>query len=199
MISLPYRYCSHIYNIFILSSLFLLSFLCISCHADSNDQFGGIILPIYPGSYSIKQGYDSKIKCKYAIYKIKADFPAAEVVKYLENASRDMNLDYYRGDGSGSMQWESFNYATGNWEKADGIPARYTGTWMDEKREKLFLLLMSYKYDGSNDEWKNTLNVDCKVCQYFPEYERSEPPEEVKQKVKPQFFGLNPDFPTSQL
>ncbi len=133
----------------------------------SLDLFQSVILPIHPKGYNIQTGFSNKLNCKYAYYNVNINFPATDVVKYLVDKFKSMNVKRYSGDISGNMRWENYNYSTGNWEETGGVPARFRAVWTDENKEKLFLLVLFYKYNVTNkDNWENTLIVDCKVCPF---------------------------------
>ncbi len=159
------------YKWFLYVAIFSLLFCFSSCQTENANQFCDINLPVYPIYHSLKQGYDHKAKCKYATYTVKEPFPAKLIVEYLYNEFTRLGVVDYQGDGKGSRVWESFDSQKGEWVQTEIAPARYTSTWVDTKNTKLFLLQLYYKYNGMNQEWKNTLYVDCKVCKFYKFYQ----------------------------
>lgn len=167
-----------IYQKIVTVVMLLFSLFIFSCKSIQHDPFQEIKLPLHAEGYEIKEGYDNVSKCKYLIYNVKTKFPSKNIVDYLVGEFKKMNIKEYASDGQGAMQWEAFDKKTGNWEKTNAVPARYTATWTDLKKEKLFLLQLYYRYSEKESDWENTLHVDCKVCKYFKEYESADPPKD---------------------
>ena len=156
----------------------LLIGMCCSPYAESKSEFFDIDLPVYPNGYSIRQGSESSLKCKYLHYKVNIEFPANEVIELYDRAFHDLGFTDYSEDGYGSRRWENFSYSSGEWEITDHVPARFIATWVDEKKEKRIVLVLGYQYEANNDQkWRRVLWVDCKVCQFF-DSRRIKAPEE---------------------
>ena len=148
-----------------------------SSYAESKSGLFDIDLPVYPNGYSIRQGNESPVRCKYVHYKVNIEFPAREVIELYDKTFHGVDFRDYSDDGYGTRRWENFSYSAGEWEITDHVPARFIATWVDEKKEKRIVLVLGYRYEANNDQkWKKVLWVDCKICQFF-DSRRIEAPE----------------------
>lgn len=161
---------------FIIVSYFIL-ILFVGEICSETDPFHQINLPIYPDAINAETLIDKPVKgAKALVYNVSMQFPAEELTTFYNTEMLKMGFHPSPEEEIGSFSWESFNYKTGEWEKASKAPARYTATWVNLDKSIRIWLYVAYKYDGMNDSWKITPLVSCNIAKYFDKADFGNPP-----------------------
>ena len=120
-----------------------------------------INLPVYPTGFEVSTNMKQSAWDEEVFYKVKANFPATEVILYYDKEFQTRGFIPYAEDGYGKRRWENFVPRTGEWASTSGVPARYIATWVDKERALRIVLFLRYRYDYQNKDWDKILLVSC--------------------------------------
>ena len=153
-------------TLFIVFLIFLNNFFLYSGCKKDNTEKNLIKLPVYINSFNLKTGLDPSSHCNYVHYNVKIDFPALDVIGFYNKEFEKKSFKNYFEDGFVSFnRWENFNNSSGVFEPTDKPPGRYQKLFVDEKKEKIIILVLFYRYKYEQD-WEHNLLVDCRICSF---------------------------------
>lgn len=118
-------------------------------------------LPVYPTGFDVSANMKPSAWDEEVFYKVKANFPAAEVTFFYDKEFQARGFIPYAEDGYGKRRWENFDQRTGEWDSTSRVPARYIATWVDKEKTVRIVLFLRYKYDYQNKDWDKILLVNC--------------------------------------
>jgi hypothetical protein len=136
---------------------------------------GNINLPVYSAGFDVSTNMKGSAWDEEVFYKVKINFPAAEVISFYDKAFQARGFLSYAEDGHGTRTWENFNIRTGNWESTSDVPARYIATWVDKEKATRIVLFIRYAYDYENKDWDRILLINCSKGKFFKLGQRQKP------------------------
>jgi len=154
--------------------LLISGFLLLSaCSGKDTSSFTE--LPIYPKAFSIKHYIDQPVKgAKSLTFRVTSTFPPEELTTFIDNEMKIKGFKRYpmSNDAPPSFVWSTFNAKTGNWEKTDKAPARYTASWTNEKRNEIAWIGIDYAPYAKVENWQTTAQVSFQITK-FSQFKKS--------------------------
>jgi len=140
-----------------------LSFILIVYNGQAGIEGNKIEIPVFSGAYDVNKGINSSTETTHLSFKVKASFPASEVISFYDDYFASKGLEQFSGDNYGDRKWNSYIYSSRQGEpKID----QWIGTWID--KSKKVRIVLSFRYMRSKDESRHDeLEVFCQVRPFF--------------------------------